>query len=731
MSSLINQLYRFGDFTLDLDQRVLLRAGKPLPLTPKVFDTLLILVQHSNRVVTKDDLMRQLWPNTFVAEANITFNIQQLRKVLGDDARRPRYIETVSRRGYRFIANVEVVIDGDASKLSPLVSATIGDGLQNQPAVSASVAASAPLIDSGASTRRKVIAIGASVLIIGLLGLGLWRLTGFIKKGATDDKRADGKTAVASPLKIEKLTVTGQSAHAAISPDGKFVAYTRFFENKTGVWLRQLASNTNVEIVPAGEPVAGMGFTRSGEYLYLVKGDPPVLFRMSPLGGVPTKVLENLEGNFSISSDDSQVAFIRQEINGEGQREYFLMTARSDGSNERRILTGTHPYKLDTPLWSATGDAIVCSYGNSTGSNQNVTLIEVKVADGTKRELFPTRFFAIQRVSLLPYGKGLIFLARTTPEENNQLWQVTYPSMEIRQLSEGVISYGDLSLTALGEKAASTQVTRIADIWVGSAHDASNLKRITQATDGCWTPNGRIVYSSTASGNRDLWIMQRDGTEQRQLTADPAVDASPAVTPDNRYIIFTSYRSGTFQIWRMNMDGGNQIQLTSGPGKQFPSISSDGRWVLYNSTDDWSLWKISIDGGEPVRLTEYPAVYSSVSPDGKTIACAGRNEPKRPFGIWLLPIEGGQPFKRIESPGAFAGGRLYWTPDGKALIYSAARNGRTAIIKLTLASELAEEIATIDQDELFDFAYSNDGQSLFVTRGGWKHDVVLISDFGR
>src|SRR5262245_41196573 len=127
MSSLINQLYRFGDFTLDTDQRVLLRLGKPLPLTPKVFDTLLILVENSGRVIKKDELMRRLWPDTFVAEANITFNIQQLRKFLGDDARRPRYIETVSRRGYRFIAKVEAVTESQTSDISQILSAN-GDG---------------------------------------------------------------------------------------------------------------------------------------------------------------------------------------------------------------------------------------------------------------------------------------------------------------------------------------------------------------------------------------------------------------------------------------------------------------------------------------------------------------------------------------------------------------------------------------------------------------------------
>src|SRR5262249_51419031 len=124
MPSPIDYLYAFGEFTLDTEQRVLLHKGKPVPLTPKVFDTLLILVENKGRLVDKDELMNRLWPETFVEQTNLTFNIKQLRKSLGDDARNPAYIETVARRGYRFIANVEAVpIESD---LEPNKVTTLG-----------------------------------------------------------------------------------------------------------------------------------------------------------------------------------------------------------------------------------------------------------------------------------------------------------------------------------------------------------------------------------------------------------------------------------------------------------------------------------------------------------------------------------------------------------------------------------------------------------------------------
>ena len=98
--------YRFGAFHLDQTERLLLRSGVKVPLTPKVFDILLILVQHAGRSVTKQYLLQKAWPDTFVEEANLSVNVATLRKALGDGAGEFKYIETLPRLGYRFIANV-------------------------------------------------------------------------------------------------------------------------------------------------------------------------------------------------------------------------------------------------------------------------------------------------------------------------------------------------------------------------------------------------------------------------------------------------------------------------------------------------------------------------------------------------------------------------------------------------------------------------------------------------
>ena len=163
-----NNCYEFGRFRLKTAERVLLREGEPVPLTPKVFDILLTLVEHGGQVVQKDDLMRRVWPNTFVEEGNLTQNISLLRKALGETPDGVQYIETVPRRGYRFVAETSRTWSGDRIE-------TAGNGHKESvlPPETVKVAeeprvASAPV----ALTRRTPLyAIAAGLVVAGIIGL--------------------------------------------------------------------------------------------------------------------------------------------------------------------------------------------------------------------------------------------------------------------------------------------------------------------------------------------------------------------------------------------------------------------------------------------------------------------------------------------------------------------------------------------------------------------------------
>ena len=701
-----NPHYRFGDFVVDTDQKVLLRQDKALPLTPKLFETLLILVENSGRIVQKEQFMERLWPHTYVEEANLTSNIQQLRKSLGDNARQPHYIETVTKRGYRFIADVQRV---ETSNNGVHTSATRADT-----AIPATVTA------HKRSTRKGVIALATAAVLVIFGGFAFWRFS------KTSSKNL-GDLVANLPLKIERLTASGQSRNAAISPDGKYVAYTQMFKGRYSIWIRQLTTNTNSEIVSPSDDIVGMTFSHTGEYLYYVAGSPSALYRVSLAGDLPTKILERLEGKFSLSPDDSRIAFIRVSTSSNGQQEHALMIANSDGSNESKLLTRQYPDKLDAPVWSPDGESIVCAYGNSAAGSQGVSLVEVKAVNGSTRELSSEKFFNIANLAWLPQKTGLIMTAAKKSEGYRQLWRVSYPSLQFTAITDGLSSFSDLSLSRNGDKVVASESTRAFDLWVGTTREPENLKKVTAIMDKfCWTPDGRLVYSLNTIGNVDLWVMRPDGQEQKQLTLNSATNDAPTVTPDGRYIVFISNRAGAFQVWRMQTDGNDPVALTNGGGKNFPAISPDGKWVLYNTTDDWQLWRVSLSGGEPTRLSDSYALFPSVSPDGKMIACLGRSDSKAVLRI--LSFEDGRPLKTFDlAAPTFSSNRLQWTRDGKTVIYGTEHDGVTSIFKQPLSGG-EPAVVTKFEDELADFSYSPDGQSLAVARGGWQHDIVLIRD---
>src|SRR5205085_629356 len=150
--------------------------------------------------------------------------------------------------------------------------------------------------------------------------------------------------------------------------------------------------------------------------------------------------------------------------------------------------------------------------------------------------------------------------------------------------------------------------------WVAPDGDAGRAKQLTTGTgrqDGYpavnWTPDGRIIYDSTASGSRHIWIMNADGGDQRQLTDGAFEDQGAHVSHDGRYIVFISNRTGTFHIYRMDIDGNNLQQLTGTEGGAAPFFSPDQGWVIFSTGGarfgNYSSWKVPANGGEPIPLT--------------------------------------------------------------------------------------------------------------------------------
>src|SRR5215813_4231512 len=258
MSLALRHLYKFDAFIVDVNERVLLRDGRMVPLTPKVFETLLLLVTNQGSIVTKEKMLSTLWPDVFVEESNVTFNITMLRKALGDTKQSPTYIETVPRRGYRFKTQVTEVLEEDTNVeiARPVIAHQDGNGrLEGNGAHSASLelpkATTKPSLLTG--TNRIVLVALAGVLVLAGTAT-IWRFSRrFSVSAEKSGRKATTRMPLTpGPLKIDQITTYGNVAAVAISPDGKQLAYVEENNGQQGLWLKQLATGVNVRIIPPG-----------------------------------------------------------------------------------------------------------------------------------------------------------------------------------------------------------------------------------------------------------------------------------------------------------------------------------------------------------------------------------------------------------------------------------------------------------------------------------------------
>jgi Tol biopolymer transport system component len=355
------------------------------------------------------------------------------------------------------------------------------------------------------------------------------------------------------------------------------------------------------------------------------------------LGGASQRLLTDVGSPVSFSPDGKRFAFVREYPQ---QGESAIVIANADGTGQRKLAAYKYPEGFtEGPSWSPDGQFIASAVVLRDADGVYDNVIGVRVEDGTQVTLAAQRWRWIKQVAWLPDGSGLLMTARdreAVPGSPTQVWHVSYPGGAARRVTNDLGGYETLSLTAASDALVTVQVKTQSQIMVAPDADAGRARQITPDQSAgdlswlSWTGDGRIVYVSRASGNPDLWVVDSDGGNQRQLTFDPATDMSPAVAADDRYIFFFSYRSGDQHLWRADIDGGNPVQLTNAPpaGNGNVDCSPDGQWVVYQSGafGKQVLSRVSVAGGEPVRLTDAASLFPAVAPDGQRIACLYHDE---------------------------------------------------------------------------------------------------------
>jgi eukaryotic-like serine/threonine-protein kinase len=549
---------------------------------------------------------------------------------------------------------------------------------------------------------------------------------------------------------MTRLTTSGKVTDAAISPDGRYVAHVVDDLGKRSVLVRQIqvAGSSNVEVIPASEAsFFGLTFSKDGDYVYYLKSEAnalwPSLCRVPALGGDVACLVDHVDSPISFSPDGRRFAFIRHIPE---KKESLLVTANADGSGERIITTRNYPQDLggdvSAPVWSPDGKIIACGLGESAPNDMAVIMLDAE--SGRQVRQSSHRWFRVGLLSWTPDGKGLVMMGSPGSQFIYQLWYLSDLSGSARRITNDLNNYQSLSLTADGKRLVTVQTATVSNIWVAPAANPSAAKQITSGTGTSaqwlsWTPSGKIVYGSNASGNQDLWMVGTDGHSPKQLTANARVNVAPSVSPDGRSVVFTSDRTVLPHIWKMNIDGSNPQPLTDGAGEVGSFWSPDGRWIYYTSTVPFTgksnIWRIPSSGGSSVQITDRSSQASVVSPDGKLIACMFQERDNSPiWKIGILPAQGGAPLKLLQiSPFAeafwfVAYPPFQWSRDGKSLIYVENRNGVSNLWNHPLDGNPPKRLTSFQADLIFSFAWSPDGTQLAMARGTSVSDAILISN---
>jgi serine/threonine protein kinase/Tol biopolymer transport system component len=547
-------------------------------------------------------------------------------------------------------------------------------------------------------------------------------------------------------LTFTKLNITGNVLDAAISPDGKYVATVLEEAGKQSLRVRQAGAPNEAQLVaPAEVMYGGIRFSHDGTSIYytaLANEEESALYRVPVLGGAPRKLLSDVRTAAAESPDGRQLAFVREapEVHGTA-----LMVADSDGGGARPLAVRGQPESFILfgippagPAWSPDGKVLACPTLSSRGQPY-MNVWEVRASDGAMRQINKQSWYEVGQVAWLRDGSGLVINARENASLPFQIWLLSYPGGEVRRVTNDPNSYEVVSTTDDSATLAALQTDRLSNLWAVPDGDSGRAAQIAsgkyQGLEGlAWTPDGRLLYSSNESGNDDIWLMDADGGNHRQLTFDSHKDIQPSVSKDGRFVAFVSYRSGLAHIWRMNSDGGEPVQLTDGRFEDSPQVSPDGQWVVYHSLDPAgdSIWKVPAGGGAPTLLTRTPARQPAVSPDGKLLAYFAHDE--RAGGAWKIavaPLDGDAPtrfFDLSPSVNTFLNA-LRWTADGRALTYPLTQGGVSNIWSQPIDGGPARQLTNFKENRIFAFAWSPDGHQLVCVRGVETHDVVLIKNF--
>jgi DNA-binding winged helix-turn-helix (wHTH) protein/Tol biopolymer transport system component len=716
MTELARRSYQFGPFRLDQSEQVLMRDGRPVRLSPKVFDLLWILVENHGHLVAKERLTAELWPDTFVDDNSLNRCVSVLRKALGHGPDHQAYIQTVPKRGYRFVGDVIEPPVIDASQLtsgsrSPTASTTIRASGQN-------------------------IGAAAVALTVGIL-LYLYATA-----------RYEGPQIGEQPAAVHRqITFGGQEGLPALSPDGTHVAYVSYASPRRQAIVRNLSGGESIILFEAPE-IGGLRWSPDGTLLMLFArgGDRDGLFLVPASGGSARRI--SSQGPVACWSPDGSSVVVAQPRVGK------LTIVNTRGGGQQSVsLRDVHRWISDVD-WSGDGKRLLVVSNDEDG---RYTIWTVRPDGGDQREIV-SESEEIPAARWARSGDAIYYFRRHT--QTYSLYKVSArlsannPLTGKVPLLTGLETDGSFAVSGDGAALVYARVPYHSNLWKvetgGGPQRPVTTMQLTTGTSlierPAISPDGsQVLFNRGRDPIANLYTISASGGSPKQVTSWNAFSLGGVWSSDGRSIAFASNEGGRRRVWVADVDGGTPHPLSSGDmSDSFDIAWAPGPEILYQQVKNRNYYALDARTSDERLLARDPSVgwlfSPAYAPDRRRIAVAW-SRPPHP-GVWVIDAEHSRETlvydQSVPSPiGWSADGKTIFAVEGKRAAYRdlSRELGETLtearVLTIDAQTGIARTLVRLPFEEVGGVAISPDGVWLVCVVYSSRSDVWVAENFDR
>ena len=701
---------RFDSFEVDLRTGELRKDGRRIKLQEQPFRVLSVLLNRSGELVGREELHQELWPaDTFVDfDHGLNSAIARLREALGDSAEKPRYIETVAKRGYRFIT-------------PPRNEATVA----SPSPVPASPASEAQL--TGKNHYLRKVAIGV-VLLLGLLcAIGAWTA-----------HRVNSGSQLSRIEVVPVGSMRGFQATPAFSPDGTLLAFRESDgENNTGLYAAVIGGDKVLQLTknrgdccptwsPDGSQIAFIRYSGKSASIYIVPA----------LGGTEHRVYSGpagMEGGLTWSADGRLLVFSESSA-VDPTRVRLAAFVLADSSI--RALTAPPPGYLDRdPAYSHDGSQIAFIRSRVAGVCNDIFVVSVNSGE-PKRLTFdnrpvmgPPAWTSDDREIVFSSDRG----AATA------LWRISASGGTPSPVAGPAGAAEWPSIPAKKGLLVYEQVVSNTNIWQFRLKDRTHLEKAPLAIISekgnkmrpDLSPDGtKIAFESDRLGFWDIWTCNTDGTDCSQVTSLHGSAGRARWSPDGHTLAFEFHPNERAEIYLVDMPDGTPRLMPTIPDADnlSPSWSRDGKWLYFASkrgNEPFQVWRIPVRGGAPIQLTKNGGISPVESPDGRFLYYSKYEQ----GGLWRTPLDGGAETEVLDDIEGYEWPNWVVTPDGIYFLkYDHSSHGSIEFLEFSSGKTFLTW--NLERDPGWGVALSQDGRSLvYIQQDFSESDIMLVKNF--